>query len=63
MSRYNFSLANFGGCYVGIEATTLKSACDIYKYVTECLSNPHNRVVDVVEKIDRVVYENAVNKT
>lgn len=64
MAEYKFSLTNYGGCYIGIEASTLKKACDVYQLIARSLHRSNNSVVDTVTRIrSEVLFCNEADKT
>jgi hypothetical protein len=63
MATYKFDLTNYGGCYIGIEASTLKDACSIYQLIVRDIHRANNSVVDTVTRIkSEVLFGNGVDK-
>ena len=64
MATYKFYLKNFGGCYIGVSASTLKDACSIYQLITNGIHLDNNSVVDSVLRIRKdVLFGDGLNKT
>lgn len=62
MSLYKFMLKNLSGCYVGIEASSLKTASEVYKHFVTALDRGSNSVVSqVIKSKECVVYDRKVN--
>lgn len=57
MALYEYKLANFSGCFVGIEAVNLKQATDMYKRLSSQLSYANNNVIEsVIKKKEEIIY-------
>lgn len=55
MATYKFYLKNYGGCYIGVSASTLKDACNIYQLIVRGVHLEDNSVVDTVLRIRKEV--------
>ncbi len=55
MATYKFYLKNYGGCYIGVSASTLKDACNIYQLIVRGVHLEDNSVVDTVLRIRKDV--------
>lgn len=64
MAIYKFYLKNYGGCYIGVSASTLKDACNIYRLISRGIHLEDNSVVDTVLRVRKeVLFGNDTDKT